>query len=316
MLQLNSIAFSYDFPIFKNVSFEIGEGEIIGIVGNSGAGKTTLLKVIAGLIDPTCGEILFEGEKVKGPSKNLVPGHDEIKLVNQDFGLDIYHTVKENIREKALYLPKKERDELVDELLDLIELTHLSDQKALLLSGGEQQRLALARALAGEPKLILLDEPFVHLDGRLRLKISNYLLQMKEIRSTSFILVSHDGGEMLSLANRIIHFSNGEIRRVGSPEEFYNNPISKEEGELFGIINVLTINGEEVLFRPTEFQISKEFNENQIVVKFVNSRFAGDYFINYFQTENGEQVILYHSESLKNEKKIIIKKRNTPFYMV
>ena len=313
MLQLNSIAFSYDFPIFKNVSFEIGEGEIIGIVGNSGAGKTTLLKVIAGLIDPSCGEVLFEGEKVKGPSQNLVPGHDEIKLVNQDFGLDIYHTVKENIREKALFLPRKERDELVDELLDLIELTHLSDQKALLLSGGEQQRLALARALAGEPKLILLDEPFVHLDGRLRLKISNYLLQMKEIRSTSFILVSHDGGEMLSLANRIIHFSNGEISRVGSPEEFYNNPISKEEGELFGIINVLTINGEEVLFRPTEFQIIKEFNENQIVVKFINSRFAGDYFINYFQTEKGEQVILYHSESLKNEKKIIIKKRNTPF---
>jgi iron(III) transport system ATP-binding protein len=316
MLQLNSIAFSYDFPIFKNVSFEIGEGEIVGIVGSSGAGKTTLLKVIAGLLDPKNGEVLFEGEKVKGPTQNLVPGHEEIKLVHQNFELDIYHTVKENIREKALYLPKKERDELVDELLDLIELTHLSNQKALLLSGGEQQRLALARALAGEPKLILLDEPFVHLDGRLRLKISNYLLQMKEIRKTSFVLVSHDGGEMLSLANRIIHFSNGEISRIESPEEFYYNPISREEGELFGIINVIEINGEKVYFRPTEFQIIIKENVNQIAVKFIYSRFAGDYYINYFQTEKGEQVILYYSESLKNEKKIIIKKRGTSFNLV
>ena len=311
MLKLNSISFSYDSPIFENISFEIGESEIIGVVGNSGAGKTTLLKVIAGLLDVNSGEVVFDGEIVKGPSKRLVPGHDEIKLVNQDFCLDLYHTVKENIREKILYLPYKEREELVDELLDLIELSHLSDKKSILLSGGEQQRLSLARALAGEPKLLLLDEPFVHLDGRLRLKISNYLLQMKKIRGTSFILVSHDGEEMLSLADKIFHFSEGKVKRIGTPKDFFYNPISKEEGELFGVINSVFINNKEVLFRPTEFEISTKSNPGNLKLNFIRSQFAGLHYVNYFQTENNDQIILFHKDILKNENEIIIKKRKT-----
>lgn len=309
MLQLVNVSFSYTDSIFTNISFELGQGEIIGIVGTSGTGKTTLLKVIAGLLEPTSGQLFFEGQKIKGPSHQLVPGHDEIKLVNQDFGLDIYQTVSENIIGKALYLPLKERNELVNELLDLIELSHLSHQKAIHLSGGEQQRLALARALAGEPKLILLDEPFVHLDGRLRLKIVHYILKMKEIRKTSFLLVSHDGAEMLSLATKIIHFSEGQIKRIASPYEFYFEPETKEQGELFGVLNRVEIDGEEVLFRPTEFKIEKK--DRGIKIKYFDCQFVGSHYLNYFKTQNNETICLFSQEPLRNEKEITIKKRNS-----
>lgn len=307
MLQLNSIAFSYDFPIFKNVSFEIGEGEIIGIVGNSGAGKTTLLKVIAGLIDPSCGEVLFEDVKVKGPSQNLVPGHDEIKLVNQDFGLDIYHTTEENIREKALHLPKEERDFLVAELLELVELTHLKNQKALLLSGGEQQRLCIARALVCEPQLLLLDEPFVHIDARLRNKIVNYLIQLKKKQGLSILLVSHDGEEVLSFADRIIHFEKGKLKRIDTPYSFYYRPHSKKEAELFGAINKIKLNNEQILFRPNEFDLKGE--TNKLKVKFVRSQFFGAFIVNYFITEKKEKIQLFHLKELKDVKEISIIKR-------
>ena len=174
MLEVKDVQFSYDSKIIKSVSFQLAKGEVIGIVGRSGEGKTTLLKMIAGLLDAELGEIIFNDEKIVGPNYKLIPGYEDIQLLNQDFGLDIYHTTEENIREKALHLPKEERDFLVSELLELVELTHLKNQKALLLSGGEQQRLCIARALVCEPQLLLLDEPFVHIDARLRNKIVNY----------------------------------------------------------------------------------------------------------------------------------------------
>jgi iron(III) transport system ATP-binding protein len=321
MLQIDSLSFSYEEPIFQDVSFSLGVGEIIGIVGQSGAGKTTLLKVIAGILEPSSGQVSLEQEIVRGPAYNLVPGHPEIKLVDQDFALDLHHTVRENIREKVLYLPLPAREELIDELLDLIELQHLAAQKAILLSGGEQQRLALARALAGEPKVILLDEPFAHLDGRLRQKIASYLVQMREIRGTSFLLVSHDGEEILSLADRIIHFSKGALVRMDIPEAFYFLPNNYEEAELFGRVNKVSLQGESVLFRPTEFELpcrpSSMWDplENLIVVTFLGARFAGSHYINYFRTDQNEKIILYHQTALKNEKEIIISKRSTPLIL-
>lgn len=308
LLQVSDLSFSYETPILKKVSFNLHEGEIICIVGKSGIGKTTLLKLIAGLLDAKDGMIFFQSNRVFGPAHNLVPGHVDIQLVNQDFALDIYHTVEENIREKILYLPIKERNELVSELLELIELTPIKNQKALLLSGGEQQRLSLARALACEPKILLLDEPFVHLDSRLRSKISTYLMKLKKKRKMGMILVSHDGAEVLSLASKIIHFEKGIVKRIDSPEEFYFNPNSIIEAEIFGNINKVQLNGKTILFRPNEFELKKK-SKNKLKVKFIESEFFGSYFVNHFITSNKEKIQLYHSEILDETEEISIKKR-------
>jgi iron(III) transport system ATP-binding protein len=307
MLSIKKVSFAYNTPILSGVTFDLNEKEFIGIVGESGSGKTTLLKIIAGLIEPIEGNVFFENEKVKGPSELLIPGHDEIKLVNQDFSLDLYHTVRENIREKILYLKKEEREELIEELLDLMELKTIEQQQAISLSGGEQQRLAFARALACEPKVLLLDEPFAHLDFKLKNKITNYLLDLKFIRGLSVIIVTHNGEEVLSMSDRIIHFGNGKINRVDSAENFYFKPISKQEAMHFGMINEVQVGDDKKLFRPNDYRLefSSEFNQ-ELKVVYTGSQFTGPYYLNFFTFE-GEQIVLFSENVMTELVKIYIK---------
>lgn len=311
MLHVNDIQLKFDRVILESITMHVRAGEIIGIVGKSGAGKTSLLKIIGGLLDSTSGTVFLEGEKVIGPSIKLVPGHPEIQLVNQDFQLDIYHTVEENIREKIMYLPQKERNNFVDELLNLMELELVRTQKAVTLSGGEQQRLAIARALACEPKVLLLDEPFVHLDSRLRSKIINYLLQLKAIRGMSIVLVSHDGSEVLSLCDTIYAMKNGTFSRKGKPHDFYYKPKRIEEAKMFGVINSVNLNGKRTLFRPDEYQLTDVYHENPnfLEVKFERFLFTGPLYENYFRTHNNEKIVLFSFNSMENVRSICILKK-------
>jgi ABC-type Fe3+/spermidine/putrescine transport system ATPase subunit len=313
MLEINEIQLAFQRPILLTINLTIKQGEIVGIVGKSGAGKTSLLKIIGGLLDSTSGSVLFEGKKVAGPKNKLVPGHPDIQLVNQDFHLDTYHTVEENIREQILYLPKKERDDLVEELLHILELTEIRNQKAITLSGGEQQRLSIARALACEPKVLLLDEPFAHLDGRLRSKLTNYLLNLRKVRNTTLILVSHDGAEVLSLADIIYSMKNGIIARKGKPSDFYYKPKSIEDAKLFGAINSINLNGKRTIFRPDEYALVRndevEIPSKVIDVAFSHTLFTGPVCENYFQTANKEKIVLYSFKTLENVRKISIEKK-------
>lgn len=312
MLEVDKLTLVHHRIILDEVSFTLKEGEIIGIVGKSGAGKTSILKIVGGHKNSSSGSVLFEGKAVLGPSIRLVPGHDDIQLVNQDFGLDLYHTVEENIREKILYLPIEERNQFVEELLDLVELEHTRRQQAHTLSGGEQQRLSIARALACEPKLLLLDEPFVHLDTRLKMKITNYLLEMKQIRKMSIILVSHDGAEVLSLCDKILFMKNGRIKRKTNPQKAYYQYQTKEEGELYGWVNTVLLNGKRIHFRTDEYEIENS-KTAEIPLIYKNSTFTGGVYLNSFETMNKKKIVLLSLEKLDHVNGINIRKKiNTP----
>ena len=309
MLEAKNIELIYDRPVLKEISLKIAPGVILGIVGKSGAGKTSLLKIMSGLLEPSSGTVELDGQKVRGPHIKLVPGHPDIQLVNQDFHLDTYHTVEENIREQILYLPLRERDALVEELLELMELTDIRKQKATTLSGGEQQRLALARALACEPRYLLLDEPFVHLDGRLRSKLINYLLELRRIRNTGIILVSHDGSEMLSLTDTILSMKNGLVTRKAKAFDFYYRPRTIEEAKLFGAVNSVNLSGKRMLFRPDEYEVRDRSGDEVLEVKWMRSLFTGPVHENYFETENRDKIVLYSFKPLNDVRYVAVKKK-------
>lgn len=308
MLAVRSLNLAFKHSVLHDLTLDVQKGSITGIVGPSGGGKSSLLKIIAGLLDPDSGEVIWDGKRVKGPADQLVPGHPEIQLVNQDFGLDTYHTVEENVVQKMLYLPSDVRKRFSEELLDLVELTHLRTQQAIHLSGGEQQRLAIARSLAMEPEVILLDEPFAHLDAHLKVRIGNYLKVLSEVRGTTCILVSHEGQDVLQWCS-VIHFmQHGVIQRSDSPEAFYFKPATAYEALFFGEINVLN-NGKknELLFRPNEYQTA--VSGAGIAVRFVSAQFAGAYWRNTVCTNNNETLVLFAQESLDDVEKIEVKKR-------
>ena len=307
MLTLSDIALSYGSrKVLSSVTLRFGQGTIAGIVGPSGTGKSSLLKIAAGQLNPSAGEVSLHGKKLPGPSMKLIPEYKDIQLVNQDFNLDKYHTVVQNVREKILHLPKEDQQILMDEVLDLVELGHLRNQQAYLLSGGEQQRLSFARALACEPEVLLLDEPFAHLDQRLRLKIMDHLLRLNEIRKIVIVIVSHDGAEILGVVNRLIHLSDARVVRDDVPERIYYAPDSLEQAELLGPVNNINIGDKQVMFRPNEYDL--DCGAFEIDVKFQRAVNTGLLIFNYFETKQKEQVVLTSQTSLQEIEKIYIRR--------
>lgn len=308
ILDVKNIHFSYaqENPIFENICFTVAPGEIISIIGPSGAGKTTLLKCLAGLIPLNQGEIFLEGEQLANPNEVLKPGHPEIALVNQLFKLERNFTVRENISIQLHHLPKKDRENFVEELLSVLELENLSEEKTKNISGGEQQRVSLACALAKEPRCLLLDEPFVHFDVHLSKKIGEYLRRLVEIRGMGVVLVTHNGEEALAWSNRLLILRKGKITSQYTPERAYYNPKNLFEGRFFGELNSIYINDKQILFRPTEFKLNPEKDKEKISVKFTHSRFNGPYWANYFKLPNGKEIVLYSTDQLNQTKEIYV----------
>ena len=238
MLKLDHISYAYDGgqSILKDISFVLPQGEHLAVMGESGCGKSTLLKAIYGLIDVQ-GSIYFCENRVWGPSRQLVPGYAAMKYLAQDFGLGPYHTVAENVGKFVSNLDLDYKKERVAELLSLVGMQDFAQRKALDLSGGEKQRVALAMALAQEPQLLLLDEPFSQVDNFRKNELQRTLFAYLKERGISCVVATHDGKEALSFADKTLIMKGGELLHFGDTLTVYSQDTDYYTASLFGEVS-------------------------------------------------------------------------------
>ena len=222
-----------------SVDLRIEEGEFFSLLGPSGSGKTTVLRMIAGFELPTAGAILLQGHDVTG----LAPYDRDVNTVFQDYALFPHMTVLQNIEYglKVKKVAKGDRRSRAAEMLDAVRLGGFGHRKPNQLSGGQRQRVALARALVNKPKVLLLDEPLGALDLKLREEMQVELKAIQRDVGITFVFVTHDQGEALSMSNRIAVFNHGRIEQVGTPREIYDNPATSFVAGFVGTSNVLSV---------------------------------------------------------------------------
>ncbi|WP_051073592.1 ABC transporter ATP-binding protein [Thermus oshimai] len=230
-------------PVLRGVDLAVAPGEIVALLGPSGSGKTTLLRSVAGLVQPTGGRILL-GEEVffdGGRGFFLPPERRNLGLVFQSYALWPHRTVFENVAYglRLRRVPEREVRERVLALLDRLGLTGLEGRYPGALSGGQQQRVSLARALAYDPKLLLLDEPLSNLDAKLRDQARVWLRETLKATGKAALFVTHDQGEAMAIADRIALLNEGRIEQVGTPEELYRNPRTLFVADFLGNPNVV-----------------------------------------------------------------------------
>ena len=228
------------FAALRDISLEVHSGELLALLGPSGSGKTTLLRVIAGLETADVGHVLFQG---KDATYQHVRDR-EVGFVFQHYALFRNMTIRENIAFGLRVRPKKFRPsdmeirQRVDELLKLVQLDWLADRYPHQLSGGQRQRIALARALAVEPKVLLLDEPFGALDAKVRKELRLWLRRLHDDMHITSVFVTHDQEEALEVADRVVVMNEGRIEQIGTPDEVYDHPASPFVYEFLGKVNL------------------------------------------------------------------------------
>jgi ABC-type Fe3+/spermidine/putrescine transport system ATPase subunit len=242
ILELRQLSKSFDcFQAVHDVSLVIDEGQFLTLLGSSGSGKTTTLRLIAGLEMPTSGTIHFKGADIT----DVPPTHRDMRLVFQDFALFPHMTVYDNVafglrlRIARDRFPRREIDRRVKRFLELVHLGDQSDKMPHQLSGGQKQRVALARALVTEPQVVLFDEPLGSLDANLRKAMQLELKRMHRDLGRTFIYVTHDQDEAMTMSDRVAVMQNARLLQIGSPEEIYLRPNSAAVARFIGAANII-----------------------------------------------------------------------------
>lgn len=280
MLKVENISFSYATDeVLKNISFTADKGDYVALIGESGCGKSTLLEIIYGLLHINQGAVFWNNKKLLGPNYYLIPGEEFMKYLPQDFDLMPFITVEENVGKNISALDPN-KAQRVSELLEVVDMTNFAKTKVKYLSGGQKQRVAIAKVIAKEPDVLLLDEPFSHIDNFRKNKLRRRLFKYLKEKKILCIVATHDVTDALSFANQIIVIKNGKILEKNTPEKIYNDPKNAYIASFFNEISEVPkkLSGlkNKTLFYPNQIKIVENSTLNATVIA---SYFKGEFYL-------------------------------------
>ena len=313
MIQIEKLKKVYDngYEALKNINLEINEGELVCLLGPSGCGKTTILNLLAGLLDPTSGEIKFDGESVVDKH----PKDRNIGLVFQNYALYPHMTVLENVMFPLTVgknkMPKDKAMEIAQKYMKITSIEELADKKPGNMSGGQQQRVAITRALVQNPKVLLLDEPLSNLDARLRLKIREEIRRLvKEIGITT-IFVTHDQEEALSISDRIVLMNQGIVQQFDIPQNLYLEPANLFVAQFMGnpIINIYEMKKEGNVLKGEDFSIDLSLlNKDRFKAELTEDKYIVGIRPEYFVTSKNTTNIVSEGTGIAEKGSVITNK--------
>lgn len=310
MLSIQNISFSYlKQKTIPSFSLELDEGRTLAIIGESGCGKSTLLKLIYGLHDLDEGHIFWKENEVLGPKYHLIPGMDFMKYLAQDFDLMPFITVAENVGKYLSNIDKKKKQNRILELLEIVEMTEFVNVKAKYLSGGQMQRVALARVLALEPEVLLLDEPFSHIDNFRKNSLRRSLFKYLKANQITTIIASHDENDYLPFVDEIVVLKDGKQVAKGTPKELIANPPNYYVASLFDDVNEIKAsyfdaNSDEfILVYPNQLQVVKD---SKLQVKVTQNYFKGSHYLIEATCDDGRKLFFVNDDSIEIGKEVCL----------
>ena len=297
MLSVEKISFSYGkSKTITDLSLNVKQGEYLAVVGESGSGKSTLLKLIYGEFDVEEGTVSWNESQVLGPKNKLVVGHEFMKYVAQEFDLMPYTTVCENIGTYLSNFFPKEKEKRIKELLEVVELEKFSNTKVKLLSGGQKQRVALAKAIAKKPEIILLDEPFSHIDNFKKQSLRKNLFQFLKSENIACIVATHDKNDVLAFADQMLVLHHGKVLLKDTPRALFENPSHVLVAAFFGDYCVL----DGIIYYAHQIKLSEQ---GSIKAQVKHSYFQGAHYL--IEAETNSQTVYFNHPSALEEKRTV-----------
>lgn len=298
MLQVKNVSFGYSKTVvLKAIDFKVEAGENVAIIGESGSGKSTLLKLIYGEYDLEEGQVFWKDTEILGPKYNLVIGYDFMKYVTQEFDLMPFITVEENIGKHLSRFYPEEKQNRTKELIKVVELEAFANTKVKNLSGGQKQRVALARALAKQPEILLLDEPFSHIDNFKKQSLRRSVFKYLKENNIACIVATHDKSDVLGFADQMVVLHDKKIIAKNTPQQLYNNPELPLIASFFGEYNVIEPYG---IVYAHQLKIVEK-SDLKAVVK--QSYFNGNSWL-IEALYNSESIFIEHDTELKMNQNI------------